>query len=221
MSKDKNILPIFPLPETVMFPEMNLPLHIFEDKFKELINDCINGNKQFGIVLEKGNNFYAKIGTIVEIVDIEELEDGLMNIITEGISRFEIISLIAEEPYCVAEIKSYEDADTNLNAELKASLKEVKQMASKALKTFDLISDEQHSKKIKLPNKPDELLFLIATNLTCSHEQKQSILETLSIKDRVEKIKPLLSEELEKLEVLLENKKTKSKVEKNGKLKIH
>ena len=221
MAKNKNMLPIFPLPEVVMFPEMNLPLHIFEEKYKQLISDCLKADKKFGIVLEKESNLCAKVGTLVEILDVENLEDGMMNIFTEGKKRFEIISFLTEEPYYVAEIQSYEDIDTKVDNKLKSSLKEIKLLASKALKTFDLISEEESSKKIKLPGKPDELLFLIATNLTCSYEDKQFILESRSIKDRAEKIMPLLNEELQKLEVLLENKNTKKDVEKNGKLKIH
>ncbi len=221
MAKSKNILPIFPIPEIVMFPEMNLPIHIFEERYKNLISDCLKANKKFGIVLAKENDIYAKVGTIVEIVDVENLEEGMMNVFTEGKERFEILNFIAEEPYHVAEIKSYEDTDTEVDNELKSSLKRIKQLASKALKIFDLISEEEHSKKIKLPGKPDELLFLIATNLTCSYDEKQIILETRSIRDRAKKITPLLDEELKKLEILLENKNTKKDVEKNGKLKIH
>ena len=221
MAKRKNMLPIFPLPEVVMFPEMNLPLHIFEDRYKQLILDCLKIDKKFGIVLEKGNNSCANVGTLVEILDVENLEDGMMNIFIEGRERFEIIRFLTEEPYYVAEIQPYEDTNIEIDNELKLSLKQTRQMASKALKIFDIISEDETSKKVKLPTKPDELLFLIATNLTCSHEEKQIILETISIKDRVKKIIPLLNEELQKLEVLLENKNTKKEVEKNGKLKIH
>lgn len=221
MAKSKNMLPIFPLPEIVIFPEMNLPLHIFEDRYKKLISDCLKTEKQFGIVLEKENNLYAKVGTLVKILDVENLEDGMMNILTEGKKRFKIIKFLTEEPYHVAEIQSYEDLDTGIDNKLKIFLKQIKQLASKALKIFDLISEEENLKKIKLPSKPDELLFLIATNLTCSYEEKQIILETRSIKERAEKIMPLLNEELQKLEVLLENKNTKKDVDKNGKLKIH
>lgn len=203
-----------------MFPEMNLPLHIFEERYKNLISDCLKANKKFGIVLAKENDVYAKIGTIVEIIDIENLEEGMMNIFTEGRERFEIINFITEEPYHIAEITSYEDTDIKVDNELSLSLKQIKRLASKALKIFDLISEEEHSKKIRLPAKPDELLFLIATNLTCSYDEKQAILETRSIRNRAEKIMPLLNEELKKLEILLENKNTKKDVEKNGKLKI-
>lgn len=221
MAKRKNMLPIFPLHDVVMFPEMNLPLHVSEDQYKQLVTDCLKTDKQFGIVLIKENNLYAKVGTIVEIIDIENLEDETMSLFIEGVERFEIVSFLTEEPYHVAEIKAYDDIDTKVDDQLKISLKQLKQQTSKALKIFDLISEKEHSKKIKLPSKPEELLFLIATNLTCSHEEKQIILETRSIRDRIERITPLLDEELKKLEVLLENKNTKKEVEKNGKLKIH
>lgn len=215
------MLPVFPLPETVMFPEMGLPLHIFEERYKLLVSDCLKKDNQFGIVLAKENNRCAKVGTSVEIIDVETLEDGGMNIFAEGRERFEIISFFTEEPYYVAEIEPYEDTDTSINEDLKVSLKQIKQLTSKALKIFDLIAEKEQSKKIRLPRKPDELLFLIATNLTCSHEDKQIILETRSIKDRAEKITPLLNEEIQKLDVLLQNKNTKKVVETNGKLKIH
>ena len=221
MAKSKNMLPIFPLPEVVMLPEMNLPLHIFEERYKQLISDCLKTDKKFGIVLEKENNLCAKIGTLVEIIDVENLEDGTMNILTEGKKRFEIINFLTEDPYYVAKIESYEDTDTEIDSELKLYLKRVRQLASKALKIFDLISEEENLKKIKLPTKPDELLFLIAANLTCPHKEKQIILETRSIRNRAQKVMPLLEEELQKLEVLLENKNTKKDVDKNGKLKIH
>ena len=123
MAKNKNMLPIFPLPEVVMFPEMNLPLHIFEERYKQLISDCLKVGKKFGIVLEKENNLCAKVGTLVHILDVEHLEDGMMNVFTEGKKRFEIISFLTEEPYYVAEIQPYEDIDTEVNNELKASLK--------------------------------------------------------------------------------------------------
>ncbi len=221
MSKNKQMIPLFPLPEVVMFPEMNLPLHIFEDRYKLMISDCLKGDKKFGIVLEKENNMCAKVGTIVEILDVENLEDGMLNVFTEGRERFEIIDFLSEEPYFVAKIQSYEDTDVEIDENLKIALKQIKQLTSKALKTFDLISDKENSKKVRLPRKPEALLFLIAINLTCSHNDKQVILETRSIKDRVQKITPLLDEEIQKLDVLLENKNTKKHVEKNGKLKIH
>ena len=215
----RETLPIFPLPEVVLFPGMNLPLHIFEEEYKIMINKCLETDKQFGIVLEKDDKC-AEVGTLALIVDVEKLEDGGMNILTEGKNRFRIVSFVTEEPYCVASIEKYEDTKSEIDIPLKKTIKEIKKLSSKALNISHLVSDEEPLKKIKLPEDPDELLFLIAGNLTCSCEQKQLILETTSIKERANNVLTSLKEEIQRLKVLLENKKTKSEVVKNGKLKI-
>ena len=215
----KLIIPLFPLPEVVLFPGMNLPLHIFEDRYKQMIASILKTTKQFGIVLLVGDTC-AQVGTLAEIVDVESLEEGTMNILTEGKSRFNIVSLISEEPYYVAEVQPYEDVEEEISSELKKTMRHIKKLSNKALSVFDKVSDQELSKKLKLPEDPTELLYLITANLTCSVESKQQILESRSLKVRAEKVQSLLDEEIQKLEVLLENKKTKEKVVKNGKLKI-
>lgn len=210
---------LFPLPEVVLFPGMNLPLHIFEDRYKKMISECLDRDKQLGIVLAD-DKYCAEVGTIAEIIDVEKLEDGKMNVLTEGKSRFKIVEFLKEEPYYEAKVQPYEDTEVELDDKFKKSLSTIKELSSKALSIFDIISEEELSKKIKLPEEPNELLFLVAANLTCTYEAKQSILETRSIKARSKKILALLKEEILRLEVLLENKKTKDFVVKNGKLEI-
>ncbi len=217
--EDKNnfIIPLFPLPEVVFFPGMNMPLHIFEEKYKTMILKCLEGNKQFGIVLAQ-DNLCAEIGTIAEILDVEKLEEGKMNVLAEGRKRFKIINFLKEEPYHIAEVQNYNDTGLEIDPSLKKSIRQIKRLSQKALRIFDKVSDQDLSKKLKLPEEPSELMFLITANLSCPVESKQSILETNSVKDRVEKVMSLLKEEIERLEVLLENKKTKDVVVKNGKL---
>ncbi len=128
MAKSKKMIPLFLLPETVVFPEMNLPLHIFEERYKTLVSDCLKKDNKFGIVLARANNLCAKVGTIVEIIDVENLEEGLMNILIEGKERFEILSFLTEEPYHVAEILPYEDPDIAVDEELEAYLKQIKKL---------------------------------------------------------------------------------------------
>lgn len=219
MSKEKNTLPLFLLPSVVLFPGMNLPLFIFEDKYKEMISSCMKNDKTFGVVFLRGN-VCADIGTTAEIVDVEKTQDGNLNILSEGKKRFKIIDIVKEEPYYEAIVELYEDTDAKITTGINKSLTEIKKLSKNALSMFDMISNQELSKKIKLPEKPNDLLFLIAGNLTCSFESKQTILETQSIKDRTKKILSLLKEEIKRLEILLKNKETKPAVEKNGKLKI-
>lgn len=219
MSGKHKTLALFPLQEVVLFPGMNLPLHIFEDRYKKMISDCLEKDKRFGIVLSQDSAF-AEIGTTALIVDIENLEDGKMNIFTEGKERFKIISYSKKDPYYIAETQTYEDIEQEIDGDSKKTIKQIRKLSSKALSIFDLVSDQELSKKLKLPEEPNELIFLIAANLTCPYESKQSLLESRSINERAAKVLSLLKEEIQRLEVLLENKKTKGAVSKNGKLKI-
>ena len=109
MPKEKTTLSLFPLPEVVLFPGMSLPLHIFEDRYKKLISNCLNSDKQFGVVLLSGD-LCAEIGTTALIIDVEKLEDGQMNIVTEGKSRFKILDIVNEEPYYEAIVQPYLDS---------------------------------------------------------------------------------------------------------------
>lgn len=219
MSKDKNVLPLFPLPEVVLFPGMSLPLHVFEDRYKEMISLCLKNDKKFGAVLLE-DDLCAEIGTVAVINEVEKLEDGEMNLMVEGKHRFKILNLVSEEPYYVAEIQEYEDSQKTIDESIKKTLKQIKELSTKALALYDEVSEEELSKTLKLPDDPNELLFLVAGNLTCSYEEKQNLLESRSIKERAKKVLSLLKEEIERLNVLLENKETKKDVIKNGKLKI-
>lgn len=217
--KENQKLLLFPLSGIVLFPGMNLPLHIYEEKYKKMISVCLDGDKQFGVVYAKGR-VCSEIGTKAVIVDVEMLQEGKMNILTEGKSRFEILNLVQEEPYYEANIRPYEDKESKVTSKLKSSLTQIRKISLKVLDLFDLVFEEELSEKLKLPKEPGELLFLISANLSCSNEQKQIILETRSIEERANKVLPLLKDELNRLEVLLANKKTKEEVIKNGKLKI-
>jgi len=87
-------IPIFPLAGAILFPRSQLPLHIFEPRYRELVRDTIDGGGQIGMVQPQGSdderNLYA-IGCVGELVGIEELEDGRFNVVLHGSSRFRLI----------------------------------------------------------------------------------------------------------------------------------
>src|SRR6186997_195615 len=92
-----NFIPIFPL-GIVVFPGENLNLHIFEPRYKQLINDCISGKKPFGIptVIE---NKMQDFGSLVEITEISKIhENGELDIRTKGERVFRILEVIKEVP---------------------------------------------------------------------------------------------------------------------------
>ena len=94
MSKPLRI-PIFPLAGAILFPRTQLPLHIFEERYREMIRDALAGKAQIGMIQpsEPGEHppLY-RVGCIGEIVGVEELDDGRFNIVLQGSSRFRLIA---------------------------------------------------------------------------------------------------------------------------------
>ena len=96
MSETKR-LSIFPLAGALLFPGMHLPLHIFEERYRALINDAMARDRQIGMVQPKEAGNYPAlfdIGCLGKIIDIEALDDGRFNVVLEGLARFRIIEEI-------------------------------------------------------------------------------------------------------------------------------
>lgn len=92
-----NFVPIFPL-EIVVYPGEGLNLHIFEERYKQLINECIAEKKPFGIPAVLQNNV-AEMGTLVEITEVAAVhEDGKMDIRTRGVRVFRILEVVKSIP---------------------------------------------------------------------------------------------------------------------------
>ena len=103
-------LPLFPL-NTVLFPGQMLPLHIFEPRYRQMIGECAQNGTPFGVVLIRQGEEVGDpdtepydVGTTAHIVQIERLEDGRMNIICVGHSRFRIQHLLRDADYLRGEI---------------------------------------------------------------------------------------------------------------------
>ena len=89
-------VPIFPLAGAILFPRSQLPLHIFEPRYREMVRDALDGSGQIGMVqpltIEDGNPPLYGVGCVGEIVGVEELEDGRYNIVLSGSNRFRIMA---------------------------------------------------------------------------------------------------------------------------------
>src|SRR5207247_4315822 len=95
-------LPLFPL-DVVLFPGENLPLHIFEPRYRLMINECYREEKPFGIVLVRPESEHLQeepysVGTMAEIVARDRLEDGRINLIVRGLQLVRILSQNGEKP---------------------------------------------------------------------------------------------------------------------------
>ncbi len=105
------LLPLFPLP-VVVFPRTPLPLHIFEERYKDLVSDAIRHNTEFGMVLSKDEGL-ASIGCTVVIDEVvKRYADGQLDIQTSGRRRFEIVMLNEEKSYLRAEVEYFDDNES-------------------------------------------------------------------------------------------------------------
>ena len=103
-----NLLPLFPL-QVVVFPRTQLPLHIFEERYKEMIGEAIRDQSEFGIVLVKEEGILNAGCTVVVDKVLKSHPDGRMDILTRGIRRFEIVMLNQEKPYLRGEVAYFDD----------------------------------------------------------------------------------------------------------------
>ncbi len=176
------LLPIFPL-ELVLLPGVPLPLHIFEPRYKEMITECIEQKKPFG-VLRASSEGVADIGCTAEIVSVtKKYDDGRMDILTRGVERFEVIEVNEARSFLRAEIALVLDEDEN-----GAPSKPENEMVTHAVRL--------HAEIAKLagtePDGPDEhatnLSFLLAGSLPLDLDFKQTLLSTLSEAKRLEAV---------------------------------
>src|ERR1051325_4242523 len=101
------LLPLFPL-EIVLFPGAPLPLHIFEPRYKEMIGECLEQKRPFGMVRLKENSL-AAVGCSATILDVvKKYDDGRLDIAAQGRQRFEIESLNHERSFLQGEISYFD-----------------------------------------------------------------------------------------------------------------
>jgi len=104
------LIPLFPL-QVVVFPRTDLPLHIFEERYKEMVGAAIRDTSEFGIVLARDNGI-VNIGCTVTVDRVvQTYDDGRLDIVTRGRRRFEIVSLDEELDYLRAEVNFFDDED--------------------------------------------------------------------------------------------------------------
>ena len=195
MKKDfPNLIPVFPLPGVIFFPKTNLPLNIFENRYLDLVNDCIKTNKLMGMIQSKRNtNEVYKVGCLGKISDFKKGEDGRILINLTGLTRFEVKKEInTSKLYREFEVE-YNKFDLDLH-ETEQHLKEeeINNLFNKSKNFFKkngLLLDWKEFNKLD-HNQQINTLAMIAP---ISSEEKQKLLETVTI---IEKSK-ILSEIME------------------------
>ena len=180
-------LPLFPL-DVVLFPGEELPLHIFEPRYRLMINECYEQKSPFGIVLVRPDSKHLKeetysVGTMAEIEVLDRLEDGRINLIARGLQRFRILDQHRQKPYLTGLVEVYEDRvvqDQNLTTDAN----QARELFDSYLQIFlEVVGKEDI--EFNLPTAPEELSHFIAYFLDVQNERKQQLLELTSTAQRL------------------------------------
>lgn len=103
-------LPLFPLPEVVLFPGRPLPLHIFEFRYRIMMNTILDDDRRFGVLMvDPVRGEIANVGCCAEIIRFQRLPDDRMKILTVGQQRFRVLEYVREKPYRVGLVEWIED----------------------------------------------------------------------------------------------------------------
>ena len=194
---DLTELPLFPL-NLVLFPGMRLPLHIFEERYKAMIGDCIDREAPFGVVLIRegpevgGPAEPFRIGTSARITQVQRLEEGRMNLLALGERRFDLVEIVQETPHLVGRIAYKEESVGDIDSQV---LSDVGQEYEVFLQHIATLAGSWNA-PVEVPDNPLNLSFEAVSTLTGSIElpqgMRQDLLEVDTAGERLTRLLPLL-----------------------------
>ena len=193
-------MPLFPLKNVVLFPGMMLPLHIFELRYREMINRCIDEKIPFGVLLiEEGQEVgdSAKphmVGTAARITRVERYEDGRMDIVAIGTQRFRVVDFDHSKSYLSGSVRHF----PVINGETVQASQLVQVVRPKIIEYVEMLAKASQT-RLKLDRLPEDattLAFLVAISLQISPKDKQSVLELTGIPEILSREVHLLSREI-------------------------
>jgi len=173
-------LPLFPLPEVVLFPNEVLPLHIFESRYRIMLKSVLESDSLFGVVKwDPTTKTMANVGCCAHIIKHQTSEDGRSNIITIGQQRFQILEITRTTPYYSGMV-SWIDDNNIANLQNLDSLRDsVIEALNDVVNLTGKLTNSQKILPDKLPNNPLELSFWIGAHLggPVSDEQQRLLEE--------------------------------------------
>ncbi|UQA63680.1 LON peptidase substrate-binding domain-containing protein [Polyangium aurulentum] len=190
-------LPLFPLPQTVLFPGAHLPLHIFEPRYRAMVRDALETHRTLSVVLitdekpidEHGHPSIAQVAGVGVIVDHQELPGGKYNILVRGRARVRLHELPFVPPYrrAAAEVLTPPQDDLS-QADLSA-------LVSSATAFTALVRERDRTFDFRLPRDapPGLLADLCAFHLVLDARERQAILETLDPRARARRVAEVLA----------------------------
>ncbi|MEB3279081.1 MAG: LON peptidase substrate-binding domain-containing protein [Lyngbya sp.] len=185
-------LPLFPLPEVVLFPAIPLPLHIFEFRYRIMMNTILESDRRFGVLMfDPTEGKVASVGCCAEIIQYQRLPDDRLKMITLGQQRFRVLETVREKPYLVGLVEWIEDEPPQqdlrpLATEVEGLLRDVVRLSSKLMEQSIKLPED-------IPSLPTELSYWVASNLYGVPAEQQALLEMQDTAARLQREAEILS----------------------------
>ena len=191
MKSFPKIIPVFPLSGVIYFPKTNLPLNIFERRYLDLVNDTFNKDKLMGMVQsQKNGNAVYKVGCLGKISDLQKSKDGRILINLTGITRFKIIEEVENEKLYREFRVDYKNFETDLkNLNEGQSTEALMEKTKVFFKKNGLLLNWKEFEKLDEAQKINTLSMISPI----TNEEKQKLLEALTIKDKIETLENIIS----------------------------
>ncbi len=179
-------LPLFPLPEVVLFPGRPLPLRIFEFRYRIMMNTILESDGRFGILMWDSTQYQvAATGCCAKIKDYQRLPDDRMKILTFGEKRFRVLETVREKPYLIGLVEFIEEHPSeqelgDLAIQVEVLLRDVIRLSGKLM-------DQRIELPEDIPSLPEELSYWVASNLYGVAAEQQALLEMQNTAARLER----------------------------------
>jgi ATP-dependent Lon protease len=185
-------LPLFPLPEVVLFPGRPLPLHIFEFRYRIMMNTVLEGDRRFGVLMwDPVRGKPATVGCCAEIVQCQRLPDDRMKILTLGQQRFRVLEYVREKPYRVGLVEWIEDDPPA--RDLTPLAQDVAQLLQDVVRLSAKLTGQEIELPEAIPDLPIELSYWIASNLYGVADEQQTLLEMQDTAARLDREAEILT----------------------------
>jgi Lon protease-like protein len=180
----------------VLFPGASAPLHIFEPRYRRMLDDCMQGDHRFGLIclpagMAERDLARGRVGTIARIDDAETLPDGRSNIAVTGEERFAFDQFVeSEAPYHVAATTQYDDFPEP-SGELDEAAAEIQEQFERVARAARALADDV-APPPALPDDPSRMAFAIAAMVDLTTDQRQKLLESRSPLNRMRDVGAIL-----------------------------
>jgi ATP-dependent Lon protease len=200
-------LPVLPLKETVVFPQSMSPLAIGQERSVRLIDDVVAGERLLALVTTRdasvevpGFDDLYEVGTVAIVHKLIKVPDGTLRILVQGLDRVRLDQRIDTDPYLLAEFSALPDVIVE-TPELKALIRNVQGLFGRIISLAPYLPEELELAAANVDD-PSALAHLVASTLrSIKTEERQELLETLDVEERLRKVSGILSRELEVFEL--------------------